>query len=359
MANLEAMRSFQRHWASYCADERRLALLCTKVPLDCSQLSADDRGSLPGRRPDSIAYDEDALIAALGAEGAREGHVPGEGSQWGWWRADDAWRVLDVLEGLAGEYAAACAELAAVAEERQRATDTDAALNEVRAKLETYRAADAAEHAELERFTAERAAVMAPLDAEAARAVPWPLRPWKRLKLWALRRFKLADALAPLDQKLMDTRAKLEVRAAKIVELEAASRARRAEVEEPYGQPLDALSQSLDAIERAVIACYDHDLSARDASYASGSLDEFAFLDACALANAREWAALDAWMASYSAQLPSLIAHMRDVVGSELVWLEGYAPYGKRYWPLTDEVLAIMEAGRADTSELALKLARG
>lgn len=358
MANLEAMRTFQRHWSSYRADERRLARLCTQLPLRCDRMTADERRRPLFIQPDSISYDHAALEGALGADGARWGYRADEGSQWGWWLADDAWRAIPRARRLLEDRAAACAELAAVASACQASKDADPALGAARRARRGYLEADAAEHAELDGLLGQRAEAERPYAEEAARKVPWPLRPWHRLRLWALRRFALRDELDRIDQKIAGVRTKLEVRERKLDELRAQEAARTSELEEPFEAPASALLAALREVESAAVRLYDRDLAARDASYEPGALAELPFDEAMASASEREWALLGEWMAAYAERLPEEVVHTRNVVESELVWLEGYAPYGKRYWPLTDEVVGAMEQGRADTSELALKLVR-
>ena len=358
MANLETMRTFQKHWSSYGVEERRLAELCTHLPLRCDCLTAQDRRAPLLVQPQALAYNHKALEDALGADGAHWGYQANEGTQWGWWLADDAWQAQGQISRLLGDRAAACAELAALALACQASKDGDAQLTEARSKLRTYTEADAAEREELEDLEQRRAEVERPYTEEAARTVPALLRPWHRLRLWFLRHVTLRDELDKLDQKRADMRAKLEVRERKLAELNSKEAARTAELDEPFAAPTAAVLEAVDATEDAVRALYDRDLTARDAAYEAGALDDAPFAEAVEAANEREWALLEQWMAAYVERLPEKIVHARNVMESELAWLEVHAPYGKRYWPLTDQVVAAMEQGRADTSELALKLVR-
>ena len=276
MANLEAMRTFQQHWMSYCAEERRLARLCTQLPVDISGLSDRERSLPLSAHPASVSYDYHALARALGSDGAHLGYRVDEGIQWNWWLGYEPWGIITRERALLEELAAYSAELAAVSADVQRALDTDEELVMARSTLRGYTTADAEEHSELDSLHAQRSAIVEPYEQDNARRTPWIAHPWRRLRLWLFKRFRMRDELDKLDKKAADIRALL-------------------------GQ----------------------------------------------------------WMVEYAARLPEEIVHARNVVESELVWLEGYAPYGKRYWPLTDRVVAAMEEGRADSSDLALKLVQG
>lgn len=358
MANLETMRSFQKHWKSYCADERELARLCTRLPLRSDCLTAQDRRGPLFVQPHALAYDHDALENALGADGVHWGYRVDEDTQWGWWLADDAWQVAFQLRGALELRAAVCAELAAIASAAQEAKDGDAALVEARSTLRSYTAADREEHTELEDLQAQRTDLVAPYERAQHERVPWFLKPIKRIRLWWRRHFTLRDECAKLDQRISDTHAKLEVRARKIDELRETISTRTAALEEPFAQPCERVCAAAEEIERSAVDLLERDLVARCDGYEAGSLAELPFDEALDRANEREWALLDRWMAAYVERLPEQIVHARNVVESELAWLEVHAPFGKRYWPLTDQVVTLMEEGRADTSDLALKLVR-
>lgn len=359
MANLEAMRTFQRHWTSYCAEERTLARLCTQLPLDISGLGARERRLPPFAFSTAAVYDRRALAGALGPDGAHLGYRVDEGIQWNWWLAYDAWRAVIDERSLLDERAACIAELAAVAADTQRALDGDEELARDRSTLRDYAAADAEERSELARMNEQRKKFVEPYEQDEARRAPWIAHPWRRLKLWFFKSFRMRDELDKIDQKIADIQAKLDVRERKIGELGDAVAARTALLEEPFAPQRKRSLEAILSTERELLSLLDHDLAARDETYEQGSVLAESFEDGLAHANEREWALLGRWMTEYGARLPEEIVHARNMVESELVWLEGYAPYGKRYWPLTDRVVAAMEEGRADTSDLALKLVQG
>lgn len=359
MANLEAMRTFQQHWMSYCAEERRLARLCTQLPVDISGLSDKERSLPLFAHPASVSYDYHALAHALGSDGAHLGYRVDEGIQWNWWLGYEPWGIIARERTLLEELAACSAELAAVAADVQRAFDTDEELVTARSTLRGYLTADAEERSELARMNEQRKKFVEPYEQDEARRAPWIAHPWRRLKLWFFKSFRMRDELDKIDQKIADIQAKLDVRERKIGELGDAVAARTALLEEPFAPQRKRSLEAILSTERELLSLLDHDLAARDETYEQGSVLAESFEDGLAHANEREWALLGRWMTEYGARLPEEIVHARNVVESELVWLEGYAPYGKRYWPLTDQVVAAMEEGRADTSDLALKLVQG
>lgn len=359
MANLEAMRTFQQHWMSYCAEERRLARLCTQLPVDISGLSDRERSLPLSAHPASVSYDYHALARALGSDGAHLGYRVDEGIQWNWWLGYEPWGIIARERTLLEELAAYSAELAAVAADVQRALDTDDELVTARSTLRGYTTADAEERSELDSLHAQRSAIVEPYEQDDARRTPWIAHPWRRLRLWLFKRFRMRDELDKLDKKAADIRAKLDVRERKIDELKVAVESRTAALGEPFAPRLEELLDAMESTERSLLAMLDDDLRVRDMGYEPGMLLEGPFAEGLSQAHEREWALLGQWMVEYAARLPEEIVHARNVVESELVWLEGYAPYGKRYWPLTDRVVAAMEEGRADSSDLALKLVQG
>ena len=179
MANLEAMRTFQRHWASYCAEERTLARLCTQLPLDISGLGARERRLPPFAVSTAAVYDRRALAGALGPDGAHLGYRVDEGIQWNWWLAYDAWRAVIDERSLLDERAACIAELAAVAADTQRALDGDEELARDRSTLRDYAAADAEERSELARMNEQRKKFVEPYEQDEARRAPWIAHPWR------------------------------------------------------------------------------------------------------------------------------------------------------------------------------------
>lgn len=371
MADLEAMREFQNHWEAYQADERAIALLRTRPPFDVSALSDADRAQPPCWRPASAAYDEPALAAALERVSPSASVVPDgvAAARWGWWLDDSAWQAVRALGGLLDERAAALAALAGIELASWDVHERDEALRAARQAVATFEAANDADRTQCAELTQRRVAVAAgaPVtrtrqagahaadgDAAAPARTPWWRRLWDRLVEALLGRRRRQEELDALAQRIDEVNRNIELRDKEIARLGRELAARTEELRAPFAVPADSAEEAVAAVERRIVELMDRDLAARDEAYEAGSLDGLPFVDALAAANRREWDLLAAWMASYTEQLPSLLEHVGNVAESELVWLEGHAPYGKRYWPLTDEVVAFMASGKTEQSEVAL-----
>ena len=72
-----------------------------------------------------------------------------------------------------------------------------------------------------------------------------------------------------------------------------------------------------------------------------------------------EWDLLDAWMDGYRAGLASKLTHASRSLESELVWLEGHAPFGRRHWALAHEVADVMEREGCDASAALERVLEG
>ena len=153
MANLDDMREFQQHWHAYRDEERRLADLCARVPLDISSLTVAERvrdlfDAPENLRPCAAAH-EDVLAAALTAQPP----ITQVGdAAWGWWFEDDSWREYALLKPLVDERGALLAARAELNAKIEAALAADAAYQEACRAVEAYRtsnAEDAAARAEL------------------------------------------------------------------------------------------------------------------------------------------------------------------------------------------------------------------
>ncbi len=401
MADLNEMREFHRHWTAYRDDERALARLCTRAPVDLTALTPEERTCSPLEEPASVRYDERALASARGNdEGVLPRDLVVDEARWGWWLESEDWSGVAALREHLSDLERGRAELASRERAAQAVLDVDPVWSEAVAALRAHEDAGGEERVELaalEETRVERAAALregrplsrrqvmwavialvvavagviaccvAPLTemARAVCALAWVLavalaclRPWSRPLPSPLAARRRREELALLDQRIADMRAKVALRERLAAEQREAACSRAAVLRAPGDEAIRAVEDELAATERSIIAALDRDLTRRDACYEQGSLDELPFAEALARAYEREWALLEDWMAAYTAALPSSIEHAENVLASELVWLEGHAPYGKRFWPLTDAVMETMECARDLTSDAALERCR-
>lgn len=424
MADLGAMREFQKHWEAYVADEQAAALLRTRPPLDVAALSPGDRMRPMLARPDSAVYDDAALRDALGR--AQSSSRPASTDaprdpRWAWWLDDPAWAVMGALREQLAARDAVHAELGGLALEAASRLDADDAYRAARASIASYMAANEEDRVACNDLAARRADAVAagggasgaPVpnrgevqevptsaavfggaargsDAAASAAVTGagssgtsagsgagahaPASPrsgasasveasdgllarlWRRFVFLLFGRRRLREELAALDRRIMDVQGRVDLRTREIARLEQTLAARRTALYAAFDEDLDAAAAAAAAIDERIIALLDEDLARRDPSYERGMLTELSFDEAFAQANAREWDVLASWMTAYASRLPEALERASNIAASEDVWLEGHAPYGRRYWPLTNEVVALMESGRAHASETALKV---
>ena len=409
MANLDDMREFQQHWHAYRDEERRLADLCARVPLDISSLTVAERVRDLFDAPENLrlcaAAHEDVLAAALTAQPP----ITQEGdAAWGWWFEDDAWREYALLKPLVDERGALLAARAELNAKIEAALAADAAYQEACRAVEAYRtsnAEDAAARAELahrlehldegyraaegSRLAGARASIDPRVRVGASLALVAVLvalvlgLPYLDLALEArialavvigLVALLLASGLPSrgaalvrerlwtrgerehLERSLTDLDARVALRADEGKARGDEAEARRAELVRPFDEPQASIASHLEDVEGRMLALLDRDLTRRDGTYEAGALLELPFAEAYAAAQQREWMLLDAWMRAYLAALPHEVEHTANLRASEEVWLEAHDPFGRRHWEDTDEVVARMEAGDASDSDRALAL---
>ena len=78
------------------------------------------------------------------------------------------------------------------------------------------------------------------------------------------------------------------------------------------------------------------------------------FDKAVASLNAAAWDVLADWMDAYERALPHELERAWNLQASELTWLEGHDPHGRRYWQLTDDIVELLEDGSSSDSARAL-----
>ena len=354
MADLGAMREFHKHWEAYVADEQAAALLRARPPLDVAALTPADRARPMLEQPASAAYDEHALHDAL-ARVQSTSHPSTDAPRdtlWGWWLDDPVWSVMGELRHAMAARDAAHARLAGLALSAAQQIDADEAYSTARASIASYLVANE----EDERVRDDLAARCAEVTAQPPVPAGFFARLKARIMFALVGRRRQREEQEALDRRMADVQARMDLRAREITRLEETVTARRFEVESAVEEALATTTQELAAIEEHIVALLDDDLTRRDATYEPGSLIDLPFDEAFAQANDHEWCVLAAWMGAYAAHLPEVLERVSNAAASEAVWLEGHAPYGKRYWPLTPEVVALMESGRAHASNTALNV---
>ncbi len=399
MADLNTMRDVLAHWQAYQADEQELQKLCTRQPVDCASIQGEDRTRCMYLEPSSYTCHTEALSDAIAASAVRMDPPAGSGSSWGWWLEDAEWQAIDELRRSLEALDATRAAHAAFCDEANAVVAADEAYAELTSTIDAYTAADAEDRAALAecqelrsdpehrqaadedgsgrgwtrvRIAASVLVIVAGLAAWAC--VPdyrgvialcvsvvallvvllMPLPPKGGMAPW--RRHRINEGNHVLDQKIAEIEAKIELRARELKELGEQRAARLAALLEPYRSPREKLEALITRQEHAAIEVLDGDLVKRDDAYEAGSLGKLPFDEALAAGNEREWQLLEAWMDAYIAELPHAMEHAENVLGTEALWLEGHAPYGRRNWPDTPEIVRLMEEGSARDSDAALAL---
>lgn len=399
MANLEEMREFQKHWAAYCAGERELTLLKTRPPIDLESLTDADRRLPMTGMPESASFDRHALVAALGTAAV---HLQGQDDDapWGWWLEGEDWSGLSGLDVLLKKRAAWMARLEDLDAQAQAAVDADESHAKALSTMASYAAANAEDRASIQELEERRAHpeqmyleaaaregksaaqgghkaayaivgvagaaglafVPVAVELRALLAVTWLVavalayaRPWTRPRGWLFKGRRMKDELELIDGKISDAKSRVELRERETKRLDEEAASREAELRAPFEEPRQEACRAVEEAERATIELVCRDVASRDETFEVESLEGVPFEDAFAQLNAREWDHLRAWMSAYVDALPDMVKRAEDVQASELVWLEGHAPFGKRYWPYTDTIVSLMETMRTDKSEAALK----
>ncbi|OUP06477.1 hypothetical protein [Collinsella sp. An2] len=404
MANLEEMREFQKHWAAYRAGERELSLLKTRLPVNVAALTDEDL-HLPmladiEAMPRSASFDVDALAGALGPAVAQAAEAQADDHAWGWWLQENDWLAVAGLGALLRERASWQARLADLDTQAQAAIDADESYAKAVSTMSSYASANADDRATIQELEARRAdpeqiyreaaehdgkvptksghrvvyIAVAIVGAVALAFVPvavelrvlfviiWLLlvgiayvRPWTRPKGWLFKARRLKDELELIDGKISDAKSRVELRERETKRLDEESSARRTELLAPFEAPRNEAREAIRHAEESVLDLLRQDIASRDDTFEEDAFDGLGFDEAFAAANAREWGLLQTWMKAYVEALPEMVKRAEDVQASELVWLEGHAPFGKRYWPYTDTIVHLMETMRTDKSEAALK----
>lgn len=401
MANLDEMLEFAKHWDAYRSEERQLDRLKTCPPVVLADVDEMERRRTMFMRPEHAAYDYQTLVE-LGGAVEPVGEDDGSQAPWGWWLREEGWEAYCGLIPLLGALDQASKHLDDVLIQQRGALDADVERARAAERVVSYRHANETDRETLADLEDRRDAIQQSLPkdraalkrrktlliaaaacfaAAVAVGIAWSLAPadlFARLgvaelailviaALLALLALRPIEGVLPLrvrriredleraNIRIKDTRDRIERREKEIEKLSSTIKERESALMKPFEKPLDDARRAIEAAERAVLAQYEADLSDRDDAFDASLLEGLSFDDAVALANQREWALLEQWMDRYKQMLPLELEHAQNVAESELVWLEGHAPFGKRYWPLTDDVLAFMRSGRTDQSDVALR----
>lgn len=403
MANLEEMREFQKHWDAYRDDAHALELLCTRLPVDLDGLTPKDASKPLSEMPASVTFDHEVLRDAYTPLAAQTFDLERDARAWGWWEEEPAWKVVAELKSLMLAVEGARGVHTSLEAAEQAAIDADESYAHTLEAIQTYVAANKDDQATLDELKAVKddpeqlfqkalehegkqqpkrapralAAVLAVGGAAALAFIPvepalralavaaWLIadavfyvRPWQSPRGWLFKNHRMKEELSIIDGKIADATTRKELREREVERLQGDAAAKLEKLKEPYVGPLEEARVAVEDAERAVIDRFEQDLVARDETYEAGSLAKLSFDDAVAEGNRREWALLAAWMDRYVVQLHDAIRRAEDVQASESVWLDGHAPFGRRWWDKTDDVVKLMEAGRAASSEAALKMLR-
>lgn len=406
MANLEEMREFRHHWHAFGEEDLRLFRLCHRVPVDVSKLSDEDRSRDLFSEPVSIAYRSEEFAAVLAdALVAPATCGDDDAASWGWWFGDDSWATYASTEELLRERDDVLGQIRVLDAERQEAVDADDDYQKAVSAADTYRLSnseDVASREELSRrletleegyreahggeggssvprgalragsavvalvcatalllvpdaVLAEPVRIALAVAAVGACALVWFGVPQRLLE--SLRRWRwISDERDRLGRSITDIDQRIALRADELKARSQEAEARRLEIAAPFEEPRSALLERRADIERRIIAALEDDLAHRDPAFDEGSLDGLAFDEAFSSAQQRIWHLLGTWMDAYLAALPREIDHAANARASEEVWLEAHDPFGRRHWPLTDEVVSLMEEGGASDSGRALEL---
>lgn len=399
MADLNTMRDVLAHWQAYEADELKLRELCTRTPLDCASIQGSDRTRCMFLEPEHYSWNSDALTDAIVTSAVRFDGVPDSAAPWGWWLDDPAWQAIRALQDALDALETTRAAHAAFCDEADAVVAADETYAELTSTIEAYTAADAEDRAALEEYHAIRnddehlraagdeahgrrwwyarivISVLIAIGGFAAWAflpdargpialaiacaallvvLLMPLPPKGGMAPW--HRHRVNESNQVLDRKIAETKAKMELRSRELEELGEKRDAQLAALLEPYREPREKLEARISQQECAAIEVLEHDLAKVDAAYEPGTLAELPFEEALAAGNEREWQLLETWMDAYSAALPQAIEHAENVLGTEALWLEGHAPYGRRNWSDTPEIVRLMEEEGAQDSDAALAL---
>ncbi len=350
MANLDEMREFLGHWEAYRAQTERLEHLLRDVPVDVDALDETARAGFPTDEPEHPLYQIDivrrAIDAAAASRPAREPEPV-----WGWWFVDADWRAWEGIAALRGDLEEKRLKLRAIEAQRRAAIEDDDARRKALDAVDAYTKAND----EDTRSVAELEAKVASASEDAVATEDGIIRRFiRRIRARAQHR----RAAEHLERLRGEVEARTSRRAKEIERLTAEATDRERELAEPFDGPREESARAVEEAERRLIDALARDIAARDPGFAADELAERPFEDALAAACAREWDLLAAWMRRYARELPSAIEHARFIADSELVWLEGHDPFGKRYWPLAGAVVDAMEAGEARDSDAALAAVR-
>lgn len=401
MATLDEMREFKAHLDIYSKDLNELGRLCSRAPVDLGGVTDADREAPLSTRPEGAVLDTAFLEeAVLEASLPEHPAVSEDDLSWGWWSEDASWWVL----GRISEAEARIDDARALADRRRSERDEAVArslrLQRFRSSIESYREANSEDEAALSRLQEERddpegayadaarsarergglapgraiicgagaagvvvaCALPVPLEARAAAAVVWAALAgvaWARLagvpaSLWQRGRW-LSEFSTRVGMRIEEAERRVDARRTEMGRLEEKSAIYRKSIEAPFERGIEEADEGVRQAEGALVAVYEADLARRDPDFEEGSLSGLPFEEAVREGNRRLWALFGAWMDSYRANLPAALEHAERERSSELVWLEGHAPFGKRYWPLVDDVISVMEQVGIGDSDVALK----
>ena len=341
MANLEEMRDFQAHWHTYRDEQQHLDRLQANVPVNVGALVDDVFDTFLSDEPADVVYDLDVLRCAISTSDPQA--QPRELTPvWGWWFDDEGWAAWHIIDELRATMEDESLKLRAIEAQRHAAVEDDETRRCALDSIAAYTKANDDDRrllAELERRVSEMEASAQHLEGGLLK------RLMRRISLW----FALKREHERLERLRNEVGERTERRSKEMDRLTTQVTECEQELTEPFDAPHEECTQALEAAQQALLAAFTKDLTCRDDAFDADSLSDADYQDALVQVCRREWALLGAWMERYRRELPAAIEHARLVVDSELVWLEGHAAFGKRYWALTDAVVEAMEAGERDS----------
>lgn len=401
MANLDEMLEFAKHWDAYCTEEHQLTRLKTCPPVVLDNVDEMERRRSMFLPPEHVSYDYQSLAELGGMSEQIEDQARSQVT-WGWWLRDEAWEIYCGLVPLLGTLDKANKHLDDVLIQQRGALDADEERARAAQQVSSYEHANETDRQTLVELKEKRDSIAQrlPQDQRAlktrkimflaalicfalgvALGIVWSLATASSnvalggasLVMLVVGCFGVFLALRPLggtsplhvrkiredferaNIRIKDTQDRIDRREREIKKLTATIKEHEEQLLKPFEKPLAEAREAIESAEMAVLAQYIADLSERDDTFDEAIFKDLSFDEAMAVANQREWALLEQWMDHYKHMLPFALEHAQNMAESELVWLEGHAPYGKRYWDLTPQVVSFMQSGRTDQSDVALQ----
>ena len=370
MANLDEMRTFQSHWHAYLGEGERLRALCRLVPVSLVRLTAAERAGWLFDQPESARFCDRELVRTVQSSLSDASPAIEPDPQWGWWFDDASWFGYTSLRPLLADRDALLARQAELDERARKMRESDRGYRDATEAIASYEEADREDTAALARLQERRADPGAAFDeAEAAARGIWLMRLLKGLtRVWRRSTF-IKRETERLDRSLEELRARVELRSRELERRRAEVAERDKLIEGKLAGPRAAAKADVDAVEQRIVEALKAFLEARGVP-AGGLVSDTgerscddrevdaveapSFDEAVALLNAAAWDVLADWMDAYERALPHELERAWNLQASELTWLEGHDPHGRRHWQLTDDIVELLEDGSSSDSARAL-----